>query len=110
RFYLVPETSSAAFPCSELWNPGMMHGASQQSVPTSVVPFSNFTFLQRRERPCNRQEARAPRMRSSSCPAKFTSSESTPFKATSASSIDTQLSYAHQESTVHLIPLLHAGQ
>ena len=48
-------------------------------------------------------------MRSSSCPAKFTSSESTPFKATSASSIETQLSYAHQESTVNLIQLLQAG-
>ena len=59
--------------------------------------------------PRNRQEARAPRMRSSSCPAKFTSSESTPFKATSASSIETQLSYAHQESTVNLIQLLQAG-
>ena len=37
----------------------MMDGAAPQSVASSVVPFSNFTFLQRRER--SLQQAGGPR-------------------------------------------------
>ena len=87
----------------------MMRGASQQSVATSVVPFSNFTFLQRRER--SLQQAGGPRSQDAQL---FVSRQvhiqrEHSLKAISASSIETQLSYAHQESTVNLIQLLQTG-
>jgi len=88
----------------------MTDGAAPQSVASSVVQFCHLLFGNAASAPATGRRPALPGCAALRVPPTgYTSSESTRFKATSGSSIETQLNQTRQESTVNLIQLLQAG-